>query len=86
MTNPPDDERELVERVARAIASVPWSVEGPIHEAEARAAIDVVLEEAAKVASAEWQADTDTDRFYHGWNQATVRIAMLIRALNPKER
>jgi hypothetical protein len=48
MTNPPDDERELVERVAMAIADAdtfmyPIGTKCP-HVAQARAAIAVVLE------------------------------------------
>jgi uncharacterized protein YgfB (UPF0149 family) len=94
----PDDERELVERAAKAIADAdtfmyPIGTKCP-HVAQARAAIAVVLEEAAKVADEMVaEVEIDEDDFGGDWDdivegQADVArvIAGRIRALNPKER
>jgi hypothetical protein len=82
----PDDERELVEKVARVIElrCEPECPDCPcikVAESKARAAIAVVLEEAAKVADNHNAFSLSGDP----WKYPT-EIAAAIRAINPKER
>lgn len=76
----PDDERELVRKVGLTIEHAEGPATDIVCESEARAAIAVVLEEAAKVAESPIR-NPMTARGITG-----RRIAGEIRALNPKER
>jgi hypothetical protein len=79
MNAPPDDERELVERVAKAICdeSLFKAAAYPCAVKQARAAIAVVLEEAALTIE-------EFERDFDGPPWRTQLIAA-IRALNPKD-
>lgn len=77
MTSPDD---ELVEKIARMFCENDGSLQHGgwgCYKKQARAAIAVVLEEAAKVAESYWH-QTRNDVF--------KGVATAIRALNPKER
>ena len=90
----PDDESELVERVAKAIRGRIELCDYCEQETTdaARAAIAVVVEEAAKVAKEfEWNLPLDDEQIFNDHAddiacEVCEQISAAIRALNPKER